>query len=122
MTANYTTTDPSAPGAAAGDAAGQEAIRFEGVSKRFGSTVAVDDLTLSVRRGEFFSLLGPSGCGKTTTLRMVAGFEQPSEGRVYLEGEPVDDVPPVLAERQHGVPELRPVRASRRRRETSRSG
>ena len=94
MTANHTTTDPTALGAAAGDAAGQEAIRFEGVTKRFGSTVAVDDLTLSVRRGEFFSLLGPSGCGKTTTLRMVAGFEQPTEGRVYLEGEPVDDVPP----------------------------
>ena len=94
MTADRTTTDATVLGAAAGDAAGREAIRFEGVSKRFGSTVAVDDLTLSVRRGEFFSLLGPSGCGKTTTLRMVAGFEQPTEGRVYLEGEPVDDVPP----------------------------
>jgi spermidine/putrescine transport system ATP-binding protein len=73
---------------------GHEAIRFEGVTKRFGSTVAVDGLTLSIRRGEFFSLLGPSGCGKTTTLRMVAGFEQPTEGDVYLEGDPVDDVPP----------------------------
>jgi spermidine/putrescine transport system ATP-binding protein len=71
-----------------------EAIRFEGVTKRFGPTVAVDDLSLSVRRGEFFSLLGPSGCGKTTTLRMVAGFEQPTEGSVYLEGDPVDEVPP----------------------------
>ena len=94
MTANHTTTDPAALGAARGDVAGQEAIRFEGVSKRFGATLAVDDLTLSVRRGEFFSLLGPSGCGKTTTLRMVAGFEQPTEGSVYLEGDPVDDVPP----------------------------
>ena len=71
-----------------------EAIGFEGVTKRFGSTVAVDDLTLSVRRGEFFSLLGPSGCGKTTTLRMIAGFEQPTEGNVYLEGDPVEEVPP----------------------------
>jgi spermidine/putrescine transport system ATP-binding protein len=71
-----------------------EAIRFEGVTKRFGDTVAVDDLNLAVRRNEFFSLLGPSGCGKTTTLRMVAGFERPTEGAVYLDGEPVDDVPP----------------------------
>jgi spermidine/putrescine transport system ATP-binding protein len=72
----------------------EAAIRFENVTKRFGRTVAVDDVTVSVRRGEFFSLLGPSGCGKTTTLRMIAGFEQPTEGSVYLEGARVDDVPP----------------------------
>ena len=71
-----------------------EAIRFEAVTKRFGDTVAVDRLDIQVRQGEFFSLLGPSGCGKTTTLRMVAGFEQPSEGRIFLEGEPVETVPP----------------------------
>jgi spermidine/putrescine transport system ATP-binding protein len=70
------------------------AIRFEGVTKRFGDAVAVRDLDLEIRQGEFFSLLGPSGCGKTTTLRMVAGFEQPSEGRIYLEGQPVETVPP----------------------------
>ena len=70
------------------------AIRFEGVTKRFGEAVAVDDLNLEVEKGEFFSLLGPSGCGKTTTLRMVAGFEQPSEGRIFLEGDPVETVPP----------------------------
>jgi spermidine/putrescine transport system ATP-binding protein len=70
------------------------AIRFEGVTKRFGEAVAVDDLNLEVERGEFFSLLGPSGCGKTTTLRMVGGFEQPSDGRIFLEGEPVETVPP----------------------------
>ncbi len=87
-------SDTTALGTGGGDGAGQEAIRFEGVTKRFGSTVAVNELTLSIQRGEFFSLLGPSGCGKTTTLRMVAGFEQPTEGSVYLEGEPVDDVPP----------------------------
>jgi spermidine/putrescine transport system ATP-binding protein len=69
-------------------------IRFEGVSKRFGDTIAVRDLDLEVRAGEFFSLLGPSGCGKTTTLRMVAGFEAPTEGRIFLEGEPVAGVPP----------------------------
>ena len=70
------------------------AIRFEGVTKRFGEAVAVDNLNLEIEPGEFFSLLGPSGCGKTTTLRMVAGFEQPSEGRIYLEDEPVETVPP----------------------------
>jgi spermidine/putrescine transport system ATP-binding protein len=70
------------------------AIRFDAVTKRFGESVAVDDLNLEVEKGEFFSLLGPSGCGKTTTLRMVAGFEQPSEGRIFLEGEPVETVPP----------------------------
>jgi spermidine/putrescine transport system ATP-binding protein len=100
MTANQTTaanqtgTEADAARVPGGDGADQEAIRFDGVTKRFGPTVAVDDLNLQVRRGEFFSLLGPSGCGKTTTLRMVAGFEQPTEGSVYLEGEHVDDVPP----------------------------
>jgi spermidine/putrescine transport system ATP-binding protein len=94
MTANQTTTDTTIQTTARADGTDQEAIRFEGVTKRFGPTVAVDDLSLSVKRGEFFSLLGPSGCGKTTTLRMIAGFEQPTEGSVYLEGDPVDDVPP----------------------------
>ena len=70
------------------------AIRFEGVTKRFGDAVAVDGLELEIEKGEFFSLLGPSGCGKTTTLRMVAGFEQPSEGSIYLDDEPVETVPP----------------------------
>jgi spermidine/putrescine transport system ATP-binding protein len=88
-----TTTDSVTPPAAV-NGTGSDAIRFEGVTKRFGSNVAVNDLNVSIRRGEFFSLLGPSGCGKTTTLRMVAGFEQPSEGSVYLEGDQVDDVPP----------------------------
>ena len=71
-----------------------EAIRFDGVTKRFGEMTAVDDMTLTIRQGEFFSLLGPSGCGKTTTLRMVAGFEQPSAGTIHLEGESVESVPP----------------------------
>jgi spermidine/putrescine transport system ATP-binding protein len=70
------------------------AIRFEGVTKRFGEAVAVRELDLEIEKGEFFSLLGPSGCGKTTTLRMVAGFELPSQGRIYLEGESVETVPP----------------------------
>jgi spermidine/putrescine transport system ATP-binding protein len=70
------------------------AIRFEGVTKRFGELLAVDTLDLEIQKGEFFSLLGPSGCGKTTTLRMVAGFDQPSQGHIYLDGEAVEAVPP----------------------------
>ncbi len=72
----------------------EDAIRLEGVSKQFPGLLAVDDVTLSIRGGEFFSLLGPSGCGKTTTLRMLAGFEQPTSGRIMLEGEPVEKMPP----------------------------
>src|SRR5215218_5691683 len=69
-------------------------IHLEGVTKRFGDMVAVDDLTLSIERGAFYALLGPSGCGKTTTLRMIGGFEDPTEGVVYLGGEAVTDLPP----------------------------
>ena len=69
-------------------------VEITDVTKRYGSTVAVDRLNLSVRAGEFLSLLGPSGCGKTTTLRMLAGFEQPDEGFVRISGEYVQGVPP----------------------------
>src|SRR6476620_12219237 len=62
--------------------------------KRFGDVAAVDGLNLEMPSGEFFSMLGPSGCGKTTTLRMIAGFEQPSDGEIRLEGEDVSKVPP----------------------------
>jgi putative spermidine/putrescine transport system ATP-binding protein len=67
---------------------------MEDVVKRFGDVVAVDGVTLEIRPGEFFSLLGPSGSGKTTCLRMIAGFEQPSEGRILLDGEDVSGLPP----------------------------
>src|ERR687898_1813410 len=70
------------------------AVELSGVTKRFGEFVAVDDLTLEIYEGEFFSLLGPSGCGKTTTLRMIAGFEEPTEGMISVDGEPVRGVPP----------------------------
>jgi putative spermidine/putrescine transport system ATP-binding protein/spermidine/putrescine transport system ATP-binding protein len=77
------------------ETAGQDAdVRFERVTKRFGRAVAVRDLTLDIPRGIFFSLLGPSGCGKTTTLRLVAGFEQPDEGEVYIRNQRVTGVPP----------------------------
>ena len=64
------------------------------VTKRFGATTAVDGITIEIARGEFFSLLGPSGCGKTTSLRMIAGFEEPDEGRVVLAGNDITGVPP----------------------------
>jgi spermidine/putrescine transport system ATP-binding protein len=69
-------------------------IHLEGVSKRFADATAVDNLTLSIPRGSFFAMLGPSGCGKTTTLRMIGGFEDPTEGRVYLGGTDVTNHPP----------------------------
>ena len=73
---------------------GQPVIQFEQVTKRFGSFVAVHEASFAIGEGEFFSLLGPSGCGKTTTLRMVAGFERPSSGRILLDGRDVSRVPP----------------------------
>ena len=69
-------------------------VALEAVTKRYADTTAVDDVTLEVEAGEFFSLLGPSGCGKTTTLRMIAGFARPDEGRILLDGRDVTDVPP----------------------------
>ncbi len=71
-----------------------DVIQLERVVKRFGAFVAVENADFAIERGEFFSLLGPSGCGKTTTLRMIAGFEQPSAGRVLLDGVDVSNVPP----------------------------
>jgi spermidine/putrescine transport system ATP-binding protein len=74
---------------------GKEAdIHLEQVTKRFGEMVAVDELTLSIERGAFYAMLGPSGCGKTTTLRMIGGFEDPTEGTIFLGGEEVTQHPP----------------------------
>ena len=79
----------------AGPGTGRDvAVKLAGVTKRFGEFVAVDDLTLDIYEGEFFSLLGPSGCGKTTTLRMIAGFEEPTSGGISVAGDPVRGVPP----------------------------
>src|SRR5688572_22624951 len=73
---------------------GTHDVELRGVTKRFDDVVAVDDIDLSVRKGEFLSLLGPSGCGKTTTLRLIAGFEQPDEGEILIAGEEVAGLPP----------------------------
>ena len=78
----------------AGAVGGRGAVELTGVTKRYGAVTAVDDLHLHVAAGEFLSLLGPSGCGKTTTLRMLAGFEQPDDGIIRISGAEVQGVPP----------------------------
>jgi spermidine/putrescine transport system ATP-binding protein len=90
-----TTPEATSPGSAAGtDGSPMADVAILGVTKRFGAVTAVDRMTLSIAGGTFYSLLGPSGCGKTTTLRMIAGFEQPTEGEILLAGRPVAGVPP----------------------------
>lgn len=69
-------------------------VKIDRVSKKFDETVAVDDVSLTINRGEIFALLGGSGSGKSTLLRMLAGFEKPSEGRIYLDGQDITDLPP----------------------------
>ena len=69
-------------------------VRIERVTKKFGDVYAVDDVSLNIYQGEFFSLLGSSGCGKSTLLRLLAGFEQPTVGRIYIDGADVTDIPP----------------------------
>jgi spermidine/putrescine transport system ATP-binding protein len=83
-------------GGQGGTAASAEApsVSLRGVTKRFGDFAAVRDMDLDIPRGHFFTMLGPSGCGKTTTLRMIAGFEEPSEGTVLLDGDDVTGLPP----------------------------
>jgi putative spermidine/putrescine transport system ATP-binding protein len=80
--------------AAAGSAPLAPAVEFKGVTKRFGDVLAVDGIDLEIPAGEFFSMLGPSGSGKTTCLRLIAGFEQPTDGRILLGGRDVTELPP----------------------------
>jgi spermidine/putrescine transport system ATP-binding protein len=87
--ATHVSSTPAPPGRG-----GDPVITLEHVVKRFGSYVAVEEANFAIARGEFFSLLGPSGCGKTTTLRMIAGFELPTSGRILLDGRDVSRVPP----------------------------
>jgi spermidine/putrescine transport system ATP-binding protein len=86
-------TVPAAARSGAGASSAGGAVRLDYVTKRFGSAVAVDNVTLDIHPGEFLALLGPSGCGKTTCLRMIAGFEQPDSGEVFISGVPVAGVP-----------------------------
>ncbi len=69
-------------------------VRLENVVKRFDESVAVDGISVEIPRGSFFAMLGPSGCGKTTTLRMIGGFEEPTEGRIFLGDQDVVGLPP----------------------------
>jgi putative spermidine/putrescine transport system ATP-binding protein len=92
-----TTASPGTPiedRAPAGPASAAPAVRLERLVKRFGDVEAVSGIDLEIHDGEFFSMLGPSGSGKTTTLRMIAGFETPTEGRILLHGRDVTGVPP----------------------------
>ena len=73
---------------------GEPAVELVNVTKRFDEVIAVDNVSLRIEDGEFFSLLGPSGCGKTTTLRMIAGFETPIDGEVFIQGELMGLTPP----------------------------
>ena len=79
--------------AAPGAGNGQPSVHFDSVTKAFGDLIAVRGLDLDIAQGEFFTLLGPSGCGKTTTLRMVAGFEEPTGGRILIAGQDVSTMP-----------------------------
>ena len=69
-------------------------LELKGLSKSYGHVHAVQNVNLTIRAGEFFSLLGPSGCGKTSLLRMIGGFEQPTSGRIYQNGIRIDELPP----------------------------
>ena len=69
-------------------------IEIKGITKVFDGVTVLDNLSLSIKRGQFVTLLGPSGCGKTTLLRLIAGFETPTEGEIYIEGEPITSIPP----------------------------
>ena len=69
-------------------------IELVNVVKDYGGNVAVDDISFSVEKGQFLTILGPSGCGKTTTLRMIAGFELPTSGKIFLNGEDITNLPP----------------------------
>jgi spermidine/putrescine transport system ATP-binding protein len=97
VTVAETATERSAEAATTLPAGASDAapdVELVDITKRFGEVVAVDAMTLRIPSGSFTSLLGPSGCGKTTTLRMIAGFEQPTEGEIFLAGRPIAGVPP----------------------------
>jgi putrescine transport system ATP-binding protein len=85
---------PGMPAASAGAADDAQFLRVERLTKRFGEVAAVDDVSISIRKGEIFALLGSSGCGKSTLLRMLAGFETPSSGEIFLEGKEISGLRP----------------------------
>jgi len=94
VTVTAPTAADSVPAAAIRVGAGHPDVEIVDVTKQFGDVTAVDHMSLAIASGAFYSLLGPSGCGKTTTLRMIAGFEQPTSGEILLAGVPIAGVPP----------------------------
>lgn len=97
MSTGTATDAESAPTISSGTTEGEDqrgGVVLSGITKLYGDQAAVDDLSLTIQPGEFISLLGPSGCGKTTTLRMIAGFEQPDAGDIRISGRPVRGIPP----------------------------
>ena len=97
MSTGTATDAESAPTISSGPTEGEDqrgGVVLSGITKLYGDQAAVDDLSLTIQPGEFISLLGPSGCGKTTTLRMIAGFEQPDAGDIRISGRPVRGIPP----------------------------
>ena len=92
-------------------------LKIDQIRKSFGKTDVLKGVDLDIANGEFVVLLGGSGCGKSTLLRIIAGLETQTSGRIHIGGEVVDKLPPAAARHRHGVPELRPLPASRRRRE-----
>jgi spermidine/putrescine transport system ATP-binding protein len=94
MTGPDPTTTSQGPAAVDDSQSDSQSVVLRNVTKRFDTFTAVDDLSLELGQGEFFTLLGPSGCGKTTTLRMIAGFERPTSGEIAIEGEDVAALPP----------------------------
>ena len=104
-----TETATSQPGDAAAAASDTDGVVVRSVVKRFGDFTAVKGVDIDIAEGEFFTLLGPSGCGKTTTLRMIAGFEEPDEGQILIDGAGRRPPPRPQASDQHRLPELRAV-------------
>ena len=92
-------------------------IELRDLSKTFDDVVAVNETNLGIAPGEFFSLLGPSGCGKTTTLRMIAGFEEPTSGQILLDGVDLAHTPAAQAPGQHGLPGVHDLSAPQRLRQ-----
>ena len=88
---------------------GKAFVRFEEIEKSFdGETLVIKNLNLEISQGEFLTMLGPSGSGKTTTLMMLAGFETPTHGEIYLGDQPIGNIPPPQTQYRYGFSELRP--------------
>ena len=92
------------------------AVQLTHVTKAFDTTLAVNDVSLNIEKGEFFFLLGPSGCGKSTFLRIVAGFYKPDAGELRFDDTVVNDVPPTPTQYRDGIPKLCPLAPHVRRR------